>query len=326
MVKTTFALVGALALGLACGTDRGQGPSAVATPSPPAAAAFTVVSGETGATVPGARVVVNGIEHVADGQGRVTAAAGLPPSALVDIVAPGFFDRQTQISRGGSPAQFTLWPREGADGLTEHVTAELVYTTAALDEERVIGAEPLRRWAAGVARVEVVYQGSGDDAQFIDFGARARDAQRAALDEINRANGSLIYAESAGGPPAPGAGRVAARIFPQYSVCQDPRGFAALATVADGEIFTATITYCSVRSAESASTSAHELGHTFGLRHSSNRADVMFPISGHPASFTARESTLMALMLQRRGGNRFPDNDRTARVGSARVVDVVCGP
>ena len=321
-------LAGALALSQACGGDGGPGPSAVGTPGPaPEPIAFSVVSGETSEPIAGARVVVAGQEYMTDARGAVTVPASLGPSTLIDVMAAGHFDRQTVLSRRGTAGRFTVWPRESATRLTEHATAELVYTTAGVDEEPVIGAVPLRRWASSVSRVEVVFQGSADSPQFVDFSPRVRDVQRAALDEMNRANGGqVVYVQAVPGAQGSPAGRIDVRIFPEYVTCQPPGRFAAAASLAEGEIRTATVTYCSERWAESLAVAVHEFGHTFGLRHSSDGSDAMFASTRHPGSFSARETLLMGLMLQRPAGNRFPDNDRSARATSARVRDTACGP
>ena len=43
-----------------------------------------------------------------------------------------------------------------------------------------------------------------------------------------------------------------------------------------------------------------------------------------PATYTPREVLTMNLMLQRRGGNLFPDNDRAVTARSVREVTIRC--
>jgi hypothetical protein len=327
VVKTALALVAALALSLACGKDRGPGPSTVSAPAPPAAVAFTVVSGETQAAVPGARVVVNGIEHVADSQGRVTTPAGLAPTTLVDIVAPGYFDRQTQLSRRGSAAQFTLWPRESATGLSEHFTSEVVYTSSAVADP-VPGAAMLTRWATAVTQVHVRYLGPADDAAFLAFSERALAVQSAAVDDLTQASdGRVAYRPPApSGAPVQGTGRIDMRIYPDFPTCRSSGDIWGVASLSEGEIVSATVTYCHQRAAESLGLSVHELGHTFGLRHSSDASDVMRAFGRRTERLSDRERQVMRLMLQRPGGNRFPDNDRSARASARRDAQTACRP
>ena len=68
------------------------------------------------------------------------------------------------------------------------------------------------------------------------------------------------------------------------------------------------INYCRERWALSRRVTLHELGHTFGLRHSKDEDDLMCPGSA-PRAFNPKEKLLMRLMLQRRPGNIFPDTD-----------------
>lgn len=46
--------------------------------------------------------------------------------------------------------------------------------------------------------------------------------------------------------------------------------------------------------------------------------------SQRSSTFTAREELAMRLMLQRRAGNRYPDNGRSAAVTGARLETIVC--
>jgi hypothetical protein len=71
----------------------------------------------------------------------------------------------------------------------------------------------------------------------------------------------------------------------------------------------------------------HELGHTLGLQHSPRDREVMFRFFGARRStrFGSREALMLRLMLERRAGNRFPDNDRAiAASGETGTVTIAC--
>jgi hypothetical protein len=58
-------------------------------------------------------------------------------------------------------------------------------------------------------------------------------------------------------------------------------------------------------------TVVHELCHTFGLHHSVEKFDVMARSNQNNAwTFSQREKATMRLVMQRRAGNRYPDNGR----------------
>lgn len=92
-----------------------------------------------------------------------------------------------------------------------------------------------------------------------------------------------------------------------------------------------TVVYVTIATVRTSAT-AHELGHMFGLRHSSGPDDIMSWEHDRRQStrrFSARETLAMQLMLQRLPGNKHPDNDRSApafgsRTGESWMSVVVC--
>ena len=71
---------------------------------------------------------------------------------------------------------------------------------------------------------------------------------------------------------------------------------------------------------------AHELAHTVGLQHSPDPRELMAAVST-PSSrrdFGPLEVLSMSLLLERRGGNRFPDNDRDVPASGRGRLTIVC--
>ena len=103
--------------------------------------------------------------------------------------------------------------------------------------------------------------------------------------------------------------------------------FTSIRLRGNGEIASAKIVFCN-EAATRDTTVVHEVGHTFGMGHSPDAREIMhaFKMGGQPDGFGARESLVMRLMLQRRGGNRYPDDDRNVTAAREREVVIVCGP
>jgi hypothetical protein len=186
MIRRLAVILTILPLG-ACGGSSNRSPVAagpVATPAPTglsAGTALSVVSGETGAPVAGARLVVAGRELAADGGGQAILAETAGPGTFVDVIAAGFLDRQTLV-RSDRVARHALWPRTSPVGIDEGYTADIVYASA---------SQPMRRLRAGTTRVFVVVsdQIRGDDS--------ANAAHQQGVDAINDAlEGRVVYALS----------------------------------------------------------------------------------------------------------------------------------
>ena len=97
--------------------------------------------------------------------------------------------------------------------------------------------------------------------------------------------------------------------------------------IRNGESVRGLIVFCDPQSARTAVVS-HEMGHTFGLYHSPDSRELMYAFfDGHGAvEFSARESLEMRLMLQRPGGNQFPDDDRSVSLTGASGTRVTVCP
>jgi len=319
-------VVGACLLAASCGAcSRGGSPS---TPSPagvPAAplaitagTVLTLTSAESGAPVAGAAVVVAGSVYAADARGEITLRMATAPGALVDVAGVDYLDRQTLL-RSAASTHYSLWPRQSPTGLDESYTRTLVYTS----DPGAPGGAPLQRLRLGTTQVFVVPSPA----------LRAdEDAERAldgALQELDRAVGDLVGYQEGSAAPSQGVA-VETRVEPTNAVCTETattrvRG-ATTVFLNDEEIERAEIVFCSAADARDLVTITHELGHTLGLRHSPDSEELMAAVV-HPrqtTSFSARERLAMHLLMQRRGGTRFPDNDRQTQGLARRRETIVC--
>ena len=155
----------------------------------------------------------------ADAQGQVGVPAGSAVGAFVDLIAPGFLDRQTSLRAGGSPFRISLWPRTSAAGLNENFTATLVYTSTA--DGATVGGLSLRRHRPGSTAVYVVLspalRGDAESVAWHQLGS----------DSINVAtNGKIIYRLSTD-PPA-GATVIDVSYDPANPGCTGARGFSSV--------------------------------------------------------------------------------------------------
>jgi len=292
-------LAGGLALlGCACngGTPVG-GPTSGPRP-------LTLVSGDDGHPVAGASVSVGGATMTSDAQGRVMLAPGA--AGDVEVLADGFLLRQTPVGSGDSIA---LWPvRPQYPGA---YIRDLIYKPSPSTRE-ISSAEPdepLMRVTAGRASVVLASELQSDQ--------RIVAAHDQAIAEINRATqGRVLFTR----------GDAAADVVFRAGL-DDAAGAGALAyrTLRSGAIVGGRIVYGSRAVARDVRYVAHELGHALGLQHSTVRSDMMYFAAGSasPEAFTSNERLTIALLLQRRPGNRFPDDDRSAWAhGAAGAVSV----
>jgi hypothetical protein len=301
---------------LSCGGGDGGGGSpttpALSTAVPaarpsgwPAGTVVTVVSGETDAPVAGARVVVTGTPQSTDGAGQAAVSAAAE-GATVDVEAVGFLPRQTLVRH--DVARLTLWPDDTT--LPGEYTKALVYTAATVSDSTSL--VPLERLPPRVRTLALV----PSDALAAD--ARAMAAHRQGADYFNVAVGGGTVFKVGGTADM----TVATRIDPDDASCEGkPSRLMARTWVSSHEVTRAEIVFCGPAPTRLPMPIAHELGHVFGLAHSIDRRDVMYPYydSGSEHCFTEREVLTMSLVDLRRGGNTWPDNDRAAATSGTRV-------
>jgi hypothetical protein len=146
----------------------------------------------------------------------------------------------------------------------------------------------------------------------------AMDAHDRATDYFNTAAQGRMAASVGGAADM----TVPTRIDPADESCDSAWTLLARVWVSSNEVTKAEIVYCSERPSRLASPILHEMGHVYGLRHSSSGRDVMFAVYSRyfDYGFTEPEVVTMALISQRRGGNVWPDNDRTATSSATHVL------
>jgi hypothetical protein len=229
----------------------------------------------------------------------------------VDVVVPGFLNRQTIVRTG--EARLVLWPDTSA--FPGEYTRSLVYTSASTTDA---GAPTTLIRLPTRVRTVVVQPSAG-----IQADGAAIAAHRAGVDSLNGATAGLgvrYVVEGTGDLTVP------TKVDPAYSSCAAlTRALALVWTSGAGEVTRAEITFCSESTARSAATVAHELGHTFGLRHSTDPRDLMHGTYRGSRSTTPmpRELLTMALMRGRRAGTEWPDNDRSSTAAAARRFEVM---
>ena len=286
--------------------------------------AFEVFSGDSASPVSGARVVIGGASYTSDARGFVYLKTVPEAAAPVEIFADGFLERRTTFGRRGAD-RFTLWPRANAAGLDEQFTKEIVYTSSNLGvTDPPLAADPMRRWSPDITRVEVVRLGPEDDARYLAFSDTVMARHRQAIAEMNISNGNrIVYGDPREGDDAATPGTLRLRIFPEYPGCVSSPTTDGITTVDGLTLRAPIITYC--RATPGLGLIVHELGHTFGLRHTASASDVMYRSSIRVSSFSPRERTTLVMLTQRAAGNRFPDTDPPGlTAASRRSEDIAC--
>jgi hypothetical protein len=227
----------------------------------------------------------------------------VPATVTVDVVLPGFLDRQT-LARTGE-TRLSLWP--DTTTLPGAYTQSLVYT------EYDGSLAPLRRLPSRVKTVAVV------PAADLQADGAAIDALHQAVEALNRGSVPAGVTYVVGGT---GDLRVPVKTDPAATNCTTNNwlAFTDIWLGTGGDINRAEVTFCSEAAAQAAGIGAHELGHTFGLRHSSRHNDLMemYAYPGRSRVPTEQESLVMRLMMQRRSGTTWPDNDRNVQAAAVR--------
>jgi hypothetical protein len=208
----------------------------------------------------------------------------------VDVTVAGFLPRQTTVKTGAT--KISLWPNDSR--ITGSYTHSLVYQRGDLEF-------PLHRLAPTVRSVAIT---------------GGFPEMPKAVESVNSAvsrDGVTLFAGGTGDMTVP------VRLDPTAATCQQPLVLAyAQFWTSNQEISRGEIVVCDQRDAV-ASILAHEIGHLFGLSHSEDSRDLMAPEYGRARdSFSDREITVLGLMMQRRGGNTWPDNDRNATATGAQ--------
>ncbi len=309
LVARLVAVAAATCLG-GCGSLGG--PSDVP-PWIPAGTVLTFTSGETGLPVSGASVAVGVTSYTTDLSGRITLRADIATSAqaTLTVTHSAYLQRQTYL-RTPADTSLTLWPASSPVGVYPEYTQKLVYSNDAPPD----GTLPLRRLPPETTRVSVV---PGPE---IERDPEAMRVHRVAVERMTAdTEGRVVYTLDT----APAATAVVRTAIRPDDPCAVSNGTCAY--VNGDRITGAEIVFRTMRWAQNDSVVLHELGHTYGLRHSLRIEDMMGGDGWRRVAFSPAEVATMRLMWQRRPGNRWPDDDRavgaTTSSSAGRHTEVI---
>jgi hypothetical protein len=247
-----------------------------------------------------------------DRNGQVNLSETPDLGSNIEIVAPGYLNRKTlfrspndlgftQLSGGHL---FTLWPETSANGLHKSFTRELLYAWGDNDYPLF---RPDPRFKGAVLIPDDVVKRDQSTMQTV----REATASMTAVTGKPYIVGKL--AKEGSRQPIH---LVYDPLHPQFK----ESGWRNVVAFVDneydwGHIITSSTVVFRVLEYGRVSVTLHELGHTLGLSHTiSSERDLMSPYyyENGADEFTPREQLAIQLMLQRRPGNTFPDNDRMA--------------
>lgn len=306
-----------LAVGSLCGCGGGgnrvTGPDAVQT-GWPRDTTLRLVSGATLEPVAGATLRTATDSYTSDGRGEVRLTREVALGGALTVETAAFLTRETLL-RDTQATTFVLWPRvERAIGLDENYTKALVYQ-----------AFRLRRLPLTARRVSIM----PSDELWAD--PVVLEAHTHAAERLTAVTGGRIefVAEQRYGGGIP----VTVELRPGACTQASDLGCAGIGVdhdyIIDGRIYLQYIGHAALMR----TLVLHEMGHIIGLNHTPNVAfrhdDVMneWSASYHPQDFSAREQLSVRLMLERRAGNRFPDDDAVLGFSTSALSGrwIVCG-
>jgi hypothetical protein len=249
--------------------------------------------------------------YVSDGGGRVVLRKPIASAADAALSARhGAYLERTTSLRDRAETSFSLWPSASPTGIDSAYTQKLVYS----DDGPARGTLLLRRLPAGTTRVSVV---PGPE---IEEDPEAMRVHRLAVERMAAGTeGRVVYSLDA----TPTASVLVRTVIRPDDPCAAANG--ACAYVSGDQVAGAEIVFRTLRWAQNDMIVLHELGHTYGLRHSLRIEDVMGGDGRHRVAFSPAEVVTMRLVWQRRAGNRWPDDDRgvTATSSAGRHTEVI---